>query len=66
MINEIDYSHFTQQHEQGRMRTAAFGFEVEAFADTLIGRYLIGRAEAERSAALEQLATPRRASICRG
>lgn len=52
---EIDYSSFTQD-EQERLRTAAFGVEVEHFQDSLIGKYLIARAEAERDAALEALA----------
>jgi hypothetical protein len=52
---EIDYSNFTQD-EQERLRTAAFGVEVEQFQYSLIGKYLIARAEAERGAALEALA----------
>lgn len=54
----IDYSQFSM-HEQERMRTAEFGIEVEAFTGTLIGKYLIARAETERSAALEKLAEVR-------
>lgn len=52
---EIDYTKFTAD-EIERLRTAAFGVEVEHFKDSLIGRFLIGRAQAERGAALELLA----------
>jgi hypothetical protein len=52
---EIDYSKFTPD-EVERLRTAAFGVEVEHFKDSLIGRFLLSRAQAERSAALELLA----------
>lgn len=52
---EIDYSKFSPD-EVERLRTAAFGVEIERFRDSLIGRFLMGRAEAERAAALELLA----------
>lgn len=54
-MTEIDYSRFTPD-EQERLRTAAFAVEVEAFQDSLVGKYLIARAEDERAAALEELA----------
>jgi hypothetical protein len=55
MNYQIDYSRFTPD-EVERLRTAAFGVEVEHFHDSLIGKYLVAKARAERLAALELLA----------
>ena len=54
MTLQIDYTQFSPE-DQARMKTAAFGMEVAAFTHTLIGQYLLERALAERSQALEQL-----------
>lgn len=37
------------------LKTIDFGFEVQAFLDSNIGRYLIGRAEADVEEAVEKL-----------
>lgn len=52
---EIDYSKFPP-HQQELLRTAQFAIEVEQFVRSAVGQFLIARAEAERAAALEQLA----------
>lgn len=55
MSNEIDFSRFPPEVRE-QLRTVQFGLDVAAFADSAIGQYLIGRAEQEREAALEDMA----------
>lgn len=49
----------TTENEEVRqlLKSVEFGIEVEAFLRTPIGQYLARRAEEERAAALEELAT---------
>lgn len=42
--------------DEAALRTVAFGMDVEQFLQGSIGRYLVQRAESERSAALDDLA----------
>jgi hypothetical protein len=55
MSNEIDFSRFPPE-VRAQLRTVQFGLDVAAFIETNVGQYLIGRAEQEREAALEELA----------
>lgn len=52
---EIDFSQFPPEVRR-LLKTVQFGLDVAAFVDTPIGQYLIGRAEQERSEALELMA----------
>lgn len=54
MTNEIDFSRFPPE-VRNLLRTVQFGLDVAAFVDTPIGQYLIGRAEQEREAAIEEM-----------
>ena len=52
---EIDYSKFPQE-VQDLLKTAEFGIEVTRFMTSKVGQYLIGKAEQERTYALEEMA----------
>lgn len=52
---EIDYSKFSPADIE-RLKSVEFAIEVRAFCDSIVGRFLLAKAEAERTEALEQLA----------
>lgn len=55
-MSEIDYSRFPQDVRE-LLKTAEFGMEVTRFMQSAIGQYLIGKAEQERTHALEAMAS---------
>jgi hypothetical protein len=54
-MSEIDFSRFPPDVRR-LLHTVQFGLDVAAFVDTPVGQYLVGRAEQERAAALEDMA----------
>lgn len=52
---EIDYSKFSPADIE-RLKSVEFAIEVRAFADTVVGKFLLAKVEAERADALEALA----------
>lgn len=52
---EIDFSRFPPEVRE-LLHTVQFGLEIKGFLDGAVGKYLLGRADQERQAALELLA----------
>lgn len=62
MTSEIDFSRFPPE-VRNLLRTVQFGLDVAAFVDSPVGKYLLGRADQEREAALAELAYASAADI---
>lgn len=62
MTTEIDFAQFPPEVRR-LLRTVQFGLEVAGFVQTPIGQYLLGRAEQERDAALQQMVDANAADV---
>lgn len=52
---QIDYANYPPEVRQ-LLHTVQFGLDVKAFIDSAVGKYILSRADQERTAALELLA----------